>query len=132
MVYNPLYMKDCLVSVAGTEHQVECSSVVITPTSTTATFKGLAPSAIYTAGGLATWEAALTFAQDWDESTSLAVYLHANEGSNVAFIFEPKDGGASFAATLTVVPGAIGGAVDAFAESTVNMPSTKPVRTPAA
>lgn len=129
---NPLYMRDSVLTIAGTDHAAQCSSIVFTPSPVSAVWKGLKPDAQFTAAGLATWTCDVTVAQDWDEATSFSVYLHEHEGESVAIVCEPKDGGASFDATVTIVPGAIGGAVDAFAEGTVSMPSTKPERTPAA
>lgn len=128
---NPLYMRDSVLTIAGTDHAAQCSSIVFTPSPVSTTWKGLKPDALYTAAGTATWTLDATLAQDWDALTSFSLYLHEHEGESVTVTCEPKDGGASFEATVTIVPGAIGGAVDAFAESTVSMPSTKPERTAA-
>lgn len=129
---EPLYMRNATLTIDGTDHAAQCSSIVFTPSPVSATWKGLKPDSQHTAAGFATWTCDVTAAQDWNAPTSLSVYLHDNEGESIAITCEPDDGGASFAATIILVPGAIGGSVDAFAEGTVSMPSTKPVRTPAA
>jgi hypothetical protein len=128
---NPLYMRDSVLTIDGTDHAAQCSSIVFTPSSSPQIWKGLKPTSQFTAAGAATWTLDVTAAQDWDDADSFSIYLHEHEGETIAVTAEPKDGGASFAANVTIVPGAIGGAVDAFAEGTVSMPCTKPVRTPA-
>lgn len=129
---TPLFLKDCLVKVAADAFQAELSAVKFTPTASTATWKGLTPSSVHTAQGTATWVAELTYAQDWDTAASLSNYLHENEGQTKTFLFEPKAGGVGFTVSVTITPGAIGGAVDAFAESSVTLPCAgKPVKVPA-
>lgn len=118
---NPLYMKEALLSIAATDYAAEVSSVVFTPSSSVATWKGLAPGAVHTAGGLATWTCDITLAQDYDTAASFANYLFDNEGEEVVLTFEPKAGGATVTATVIIAAGAIGGAVDAFAEATVSL-----------
>jgi hypothetical protein len=71
----------------------------------------------------------LEYAQDRATPESLSNYLLAHVGEEVAAVFVPEAGSGmpSFTATLTVVPGQIGGAVDQVAVSSVSLPSTKPV-----
>lgn len=129
---DPLYMRDSVLTIDGTDHAAQCSSIAFTPTSASSTWKGLKPTSQHTSTGFATWVLDATFAQDWDAAASFSLYLHEHETEQIAVTCKPKDGGASFAATITLVPGAIGGPVDTFAEGSVSMPSTKPVRTAAA
>jgi len=119
---TPLYMKDALVTIAGTPYEAECSNVTFTPSTSTTTWKGLTPDAVFTNTANATWTVDMTLAQDWDAISSLGLYLFEHEGEEVSLVFEPKNGGGGFTAQVVITPGAIGGAVDGFAESQVSLP----------
>jgi hypothetical protein len=119
---TPLYLKDAVLTIEASDYQAEVSSAAFEPSTSTATWKGLTPDAVFTQTANATWVLTLTFGQDWDDPTSLGVYLFENEGAEVAMVFEPKAGGAGFSANVVITPGAVGGAVDGFAESTVSLP----------
>lgn len=128
---EPLFLADCLVTLGTDNYQAAISSAAFTPSPPApVVFKGLTPTAKWTRQGLADWTCDLTFVQDPDTETSLSNYLHDHEGETIEAVFEPNNGGASFAATLNIVAGAIGGAVETWGTSTVSMPSTKPARTP--
>lgn len=118
---TPLFMKDALLSIAATDYAAQVSSVAFTPSSSVATWKGLKPDSGHTAGGNATWTCDITLAQDYDDALSFANYLFENEGETVTITFEPKAGGATVTADVIISAGAIGGAVDAFAEATVSL-----------
>lgn len=118
---DPLFMKDAVLTIDATSVAAECSSVAFTPSSSIATWKGLTPTATHTQATTATWVADITFAQDWDDADSLGHLLLESEGDSVPVVFTPKAGGQAFYATLILVPGAIGGAVDGFAEASVQL-----------
>lgn len=129
---QPIYLKDCVLSVAGSDFEKALSSVTFTPSVTTATFKGLEPTAVFTNVGSSTWMVDLAYAQDWDSAGSLSAYLYANEGAEVTLTFEPVSGGSSWSADVIIVPGAVGGAVDSYAVATVSLPvQGRPTFTPA-
>jgi hypothetical protein len=120
---QPIYLKDVLLTVASDNYEKHVSSVALTPSTSTATWKGLSPEAVYNNIGVATWVADLTFAQDWDTADSLSAYLFENEGEEVTLTFQPVSGvSGTWTATVIVAPGAVGGAVDSFAEATVSLP----------
>ena len=119
---QPLYLKDSLLTIEAANYEAEVSSVTFEPSTSTATWKGLTPEAVFTQTANATWVVTLTFGQDWDDPLSLGVYLFQNEGQEVAMVFQPVNGGAGFSAQVVITPGAIGGPVDGFAESTVSLP----------
>jgi hypothetical protein len=120
---QPIYLKDVLLTVASDEYSKHVSSVALTPSTSSATWKGLAPDAVYSNIGTATWVADLTFAQDWNTADSLSAYLFENEGEEVTLTFEPINGvSGTWTATVIIAPGAVGGAVDSFAEATVSLP----------
>lgn len=130
---QPIYLKDVVLSVAGSDFEKHVSSVVFTPTVSTATWKGLEPTAVYSNIGSSTWTVDLSYAQDWETSGSLSAYLFANEGAEVSLTFTPVSGGGVWDADVIIAPGQVGGAVDSFAEATVSLPvQGKPSYTPAA
>ena len=128
---TPLFMKDAVITIDAADYQAECSSAALTPSTSSTTWKGLTPTAVFTEAGAATWVVDLTYAQDFNDPLSLGVFLFNHEGESVDMAFEPKAGGAGFTATVVIVPGAAGGTVDAFAESTVSLPvQGRPVLVP--
>lgn len=131
---QPLYLKDVVLTVDGDTYEKAVSSVAFTPSVSTATFKGLDPAATFTEAGSASWTVDLEYAQDWDSADSLSAYLFSNSGSSVTLSFKPKSAtGGTWSATVVIVPGSVGGAVDSFGTSTVSLPcSGQPTYTPAA
>ncbi|QDZ14245.1 hypothetical protein [Humibacter ginsenosidimutans] len=131
---EPLFMSNCTFSVASDSYEAALSGVTITPTTPITTWTGLAPGSVFTKAGKATWVCALDAVQDWSTATSLSNYLHAHEGDTIAVTFVPDaddDESPTISVNLIVVPGTIGGKVNAFAESSVSMPCQgKPTVTP--
>ncbi|NNC10342.1 hypothetical protein HII28_00385 [Planctomonas sp. JC2975] len=119
---EPLYMSECTFTVASDSYEAALSGVTITPTTPTSTWTGLKAGSVFTKAGKATWTCVLDYMQDWNTTGSLSNYLLANEGSSIDVVFVPDDGGASISVTLIVVPGAIGGKVNSFAEATATLP----------
>lgn len=130
---TPLYLKDVVLTVDGDTYEKAVSSVTFTPSISTATFKGLDPAATFTEAGSASWTIDLEYVQDWDSADSLSAYLFNAAGDSVTLSFKPKSAtGGTWSATVVIVPGAVGGAVDAFATTTVSLPvQGQPVYTPA-
>jgi len=123
---QPLFLKDVEVSIAGNDYGAGTSSVAFTPSFSVQKFVGLKPTAIFTDLSQVEWAAELTYVQDWDSKTpvlSLSRYLFANQGKSIAMTFRPRTGsGPTFTATVTIVPGSIGGAQGGAATSTISMP----------
>lgn len=130
---NPLVLKDVVFSVGTDSYEAHVSNVTFTPSSSVLTWKGLTPSSVHSAGTAATWTADLTYIQDWETPNSLSAYLYENEGEEIEVTFKPRSGsGPSFTVTVIVQPGAIGGAVDTFGETSVSLGCKgKPVLVPA-
>lgn len=128
----PIVLKNATLKVAADNYESGVSEVSFVPSTaqTTLSFKGIngATHSETTTQG-STWVCNLTYAQDWETPTSLSNYLHANEGEEVAVEFVPEAGSGqpAFTATITVVPGQIGGPVDQVLTATVSLPSTKPL-----
>lgn len=126
----PIILKDVTVTIGADTFERQLSSVALTPNVSGTKWRGMAPGAVYSDAPQADWDAALKFAQDHETAGSLSDYLFAQEGSKVTMILKPRSGsGPSYQVVVTIVPGAIGGEVNAWAESTVTLPCDgKPVR----
>ena len=123
---QPLFMKDCLFRVgtdaAGSDFEAHLSGVTLTPTSASQSWKGLTPTSVHTDATTATWQGVLAYAQDWENPDSLSRFLYEHEGEEIDVVFKPRSGvGPSFAVTIIVTPGSIGGTVDAFATASVTV-----------
>lgn len=127
---TPLVIKDALVQFTDS-YEKAVTAVVFTPSTSVITATAVSPGATYTDSTPATWTCDLTFLQDWEDPDSLARFLFDNEGVTLPITVEPKAGGTSFAATVVIVPGSVGGTVGTYAESTVSLGCLgKPVPTP--
>lgn len=125
-----LSLKDVTLDIDGTDYKYHASAVTFTPASTTISWTGLGNNTI-TDVTTATWTLALTYVQDWS-ATGLSTYLYNSEGESVPVTFIPRAGGPSFTAEVVITPGAIGGTVNTFVESTVTLGvNGKPVLVPA-
>lgn len=131
----PLVLKDVeLLIGSGTpdDFRKHVSGVIFTPSSSTATWTGLGLNA-HTDALTPTWVCQLDYVQDWKSANSLSRYLYDHEGETLPIEFQPTSGdGPSFTANVTIVPGAIGGQVNAFATTSVQLGSDRPVLVPAA
>ena len=116
---NPLVLKDVLLDIDGTDYRKHVDQVSFTPSSSSLTWTGLGGNT-HTDVATATWVANLNYVQDWETPNSLSRFLFENEGEEVPVTFRPRNGsGPSFTTTLVITPGAIGGAVNAFATTSV-------------
>jgi hypothetical protein len=128
---QPLVLKDVELLIGGLDDfRKHVSGVTFTPSSSQTTWSGLGLNT-HTDSGIPTWTVTLDYVQDWTSTTSLSAYLFEHEGETVAIEFTPTDGvGPAFTANVSIVPGAIGGTVNAFATTSVTLGSDKPVRVP--
>lgn len=103
------------------------SQVELTPTSGSASWKGLHPDAVFNFPTAETWTATLAYAQDWATANSLSRYLFDNSGAEVVLTFVPNNGATvsatnlAFRVTVTLQSGAVGGTVDAVATASVTL-----------
>jgi hypothetical protein len=130
---EPLVLANATIKIATDNYEAATSGVTFTPSVPTSTvaFKAIDGSAYSkTTQGASTWVCGIDFAQDWKTTGSLSNYLHDHEGEEVEAVFVPEAGTGmpSFTATITIQPGAIGGAADGVATASVSLPSTKPVK----
>jgi len=129
---EPIVLTDVSLLIPTDDYAKNVSSVTLTPTSTNVSWKGLGKNT-FTGATTATWVVTVEYAQDWETPNSLSQYLYEHEGEKVTMTFKPQSGsGPSFTAEVTIVPGAIGGAVDTVAVGSVTLPCTaKPTLVPA-
>lgn len=118
---KPIVLRDVLLSIAADSYEKHVSGVTITPTTGSVTWNGLTPAAAFNFPTSTTWALQLDYAQDWDTANSLSRYLFDHEGQEVTMIFEPVKGGLGWEVDVVIVPGSIGGQVNAVATATVTL-----------
>ena len=130
----PIVLKDATFKVDADNYESATSGVTFVPSTSTstATFKGLTPTASFSFPTTAPseWVCNIDYAQDWATAGSLANYLHDHEGETVTVEFVPQAGSGlpKFTADVTIAPGQIGGTVDQVPTSSVSLGCTKPVK----
>ncbi len=126
---QPLVLKDALLKIAADNYEKHVSGVTFTPASSQISWAGLTPDAVFTDASAPTWTVTINYVQDWETADSLSQYLFENSGETVVMEFTPKagTGNKTFTANVTIVPGAIGGDVNAYATTSVTLGSDKPV-----
>lgn len=123
---NPRLLRDYVIEVGTNSYEAATASVTFTPTVPQQTWTG-GDDQTYSESGPATWAVTIGRMQDWGTADSLARTLHLNEGQQVAAVFRPKRGiGPRFMSTITIAPGAIGGANGAWPVGDVTMGCTHP------
>lgn len=126
----PRAQKNLRLSIGADTFEKHVSSVQWAPSSSTVEWRGGTPDAVFTDITSETWTASVTLIQDWETEDSLANFLLEHAGEKVTAAYKPDaDGTFEITAEITLASPAIGGAVNAFNESTVAMGSTKPVVT---
>lgn len=118
---KPIVLRNVLCTVAADDYAKHVSGVTFTPTTGSVSWSGMDPDASFTFPTSTTWAAQLDYAQDWDTPDSLSAYLFDHEGEKVKMTFRPEAGGAGFEADVFIVPGSIGGQINAVATSSVTL-----------
>jgi hypothetical protein len=122
---SPIILTDVVFTVVADSYESSVSRVEFVPSSSPVVWKGLTPTSVFQFGTASTWVLNLDFAQDWATTSSLSKYLFDNEGTQKAVTFKPKKPATGTAptwgATVFIVPGSIGGAVDSVAVSSVTL-----------
>jgi hypothetical protein len=134
LAVTPLVLKDVelILEAAGDDFRKHVSGVTFTPSSSQQTWTGLGLNT-HTDSGIPTWVLQLDYVQDWTSTDSLALFLYEHEGDTIPATFRPISGtGPSFTANVTIIPGAIGGQVGAYAATSVTLGSDRPVLVPGA
>jgi len=130
---QPLVLKDVELLIGAAtpdDFRKHASGVTFTPTSSQQTWTGLGLNT-HTDAAIPTWMLQIDYVQDWTSTNSLSRYLFEHEGETVPVEVTPTSGvGPSFTANVSIVPGAIGGQVNSFATTSVQLGSDKPVLVP--
>lgn len=128
-----MFLKSATISVSGVEYADLVSNVVFTPTTPTVTYKGISGKTTSSTGAT-DWTVTFDYAQSFATADSLALKLFNDSGKKAVVSFKPEGAAAAttITATVTLVPGAIGGAIDTAATASVTMPiDGKPTIVPA-
>jgi hypothetical protein len=118
---KPRVFKNYKLKIASDNYETSVSAVTLTPATSVQTWRGGTPDAVFTDLSATTWTCDLAYAQDWETAGSLAIYLFNHEGETVACEFSPIGTGPKFTVNAIIVPGQIGGAVDAYGTATVTL-----------
>lgn len=118
---EPLYMDAADLNIAGDDYAAHISGASFVPSTSTVTWQGAKPAAVFTRQTRATWVLNLNFAQDWESAKSLSQYLHANEGTITPIVLTPVSGGKSFTADVIIAPGTIGAEINQFGTSSISL-----------
>ena len=127
VVPKPFIVANVNMTLDAVDYSPSVNQVQFDPTTPKATFKGLAPGAVFVMAGEPSWVATIGLAQDWETATGLAVYLMDNVGEIVPATFEPKAGGTPFTCNLLIEPGPVGGTGDNVAVATVALSVVGPL-----
>jgi hypothetical protein len=128
---KPLYLKDAAFSAKLDEtttnnYEAAISGVTFTPTSSAASWTGIGGNS-FTEQATPTWVAGIDYVQDWESEDSFSNFLMDHAGETLPCTFTPKRGGRPVDANLSIVPGPIGGAGQAYATATVSLGSDTPI-----
>lgn len=130
----PIVLNDIVFTIAADNYEAAVSKAELVPTTPIASWKGMTPTANFQLPGTTEWVLNLDFAQDHATANSLSQYLLANNGQKKTVTIKPKKPATGTAPLYTIdatmIPGTIGGQVDAVAVASVSLPcSGQPVRT---
>jgi hypothetical protein len=127
----PFVLKDATFTVALDNYEAHLSQVQFDASVQTLTWQGLTPAASFSDVSSPSWTATIAYAQDWTTPNSFSQYLLDHAGETVDVTFTTNPGAGSWAASLIITPGAVGGTVNAYAVATVTLGiSGAPVFTP--
>lgn len=126
----PIVIKDAIITIGTDTYEKHLSSATFVPNTTQprVQWQGMSPTASFTDVGAITteWTLVLEYAQDWETANSLANYLLTNAGASKTIVVQPQRGTGkkAFTASVTIVPGQIGGKVNEVPTGSVSLPVT--------
>ena len=129
----PIVLNDIVLVIGTDNYEAAVSKAELVPNTPVTTWKGMTPTAVFPLPGSTEWVLNIEFAQDHATANSLSQYLQTNAGTQKSVTLKPKKPGTTgptYTITATMLPGSIGGAVDAVAVASVSLPCIgQPVRT---
>lgn len=129
---SPIVLNDIDLKIASDNYEASVSKVELVPTTPTATWRGMTPSAVQQIAGTPVWVANVSGAQDHATASSLSQYTQANAGTIKTITFKPKKGTTvpTYTIDVLILATKIGGDVDAIATFDASFPCQgQPVRT---
>jgi len=111
-----------------------CNAATLTPSSSTQTWKGGTPDAVFTDTTSPTWTFDTTIGTDWVDVESFANYLEEHAGETIEGVaFTPRPGAPTWTFPVIVPPVPVGGTIDDWATAQLSFAVVgAPVKTPAA
>jgi len=131
MAFRPIMMKDVFLRLGdestGKTFQCQASSVTLTPKASVQRTKTLCPDGQFSDVDDPEWELEIgyLYGENTDggtPATILAEYLFENHGTKADWLFRPRNGGAGYSGTLTLIAGPVGGKQGAWSEGSVTLP----------
>jgi hypothetical protein len=119
---QPFQLNDVTLTIGSDNYELSVNQVEVTRNVSVVRWRGMSPASKFAFAGAEENTLTLKFAQDFETANSLSNRLEENAGSVETFVFEPKKGARSVTVTALLVPGNIGGSLDAVAEATVSLP----------
>lgn len=118
---KPLVLKHFDLIIQTKNFKKHVDQVTLTPSSNTVTWTGAGLNT-HTDATTATWLATIGYMQDWESADSLSQLLFDSEGEVLPAIFRPRAGaGKEWAVKLIASPGAVGGTIGSFGNTTVTL-----------
>jgi hypothetical protein len=126
---DPIFLKNYELVIEALDYRKHVDSVALVPQTSTVTWRG-GGNNTHSDTAVQGWQAQIGYMQDWKSANSFSRFLWEHQGETVQAVFNPTAGeGTSWSVDLTIVPGQIGGAVGAAANTTVTLGAGDPVPT---
>ena len=106
---KPIVLNDVVLIIGADNYEATVNRVTLTPTTPTATWKGMTPGSDVALVGEPTWTLDIQYAQDYETEKSVSNYALAKRGVPVDVSVRPKAGGKGYKVNAVPVPGPIGG-----------------------
>lgn len=110
----------------GTDYGIELNSIALTPDVSPERIKTAKPAGRFSSVDDPEWNLDLGYVYGkrggGATDQSLADYLMDHVGEQLPFTFRPVSGGAGYAGTVTLLPGALGGDQGSFSTQSVSLP----------
>lgn len=118
---DPIYLDNASLVIDGLDYAAAASKIECTPSTSTATFRGMKKGATFTHTSVESWALGIDFAQDYDAANSFSNLCFEHQGEEVEVEFAPREGGQAWKVLVQLVPGGIGGQGAAHATSSISL-----------
>jgi len=130
MALAPIMMDDVDLIIGdiatGPNFKCQLTAVTLKPDAQVQTLRTLCPAGVFNKMSTPTWTLELGYANFVDVGTPdtvpvLAEFLFDNAGDVLPFTFRPITGGDGWSGDVLIIPGAVGGSKDGYAEQSVTL-----------